>query len=264
MKTSRALALFISAPLVVVGLVRLQRDRQERQARESEKAVLQRAPASGAKNSPMADAMAGTNEYLWLGEGIVRSVWEIRVPVDPLVERVGFSATGASRKCVLTVTSPAPAGARAAPALRSFELAMGVLVVVNKPAAGVWTLQVKGHDTIFVAAQAASRAGFDALTFSEDLMPLQAGQAVHAQARLSGIPAPVRFVVVAKDGAPLFSGVPLAPAGHHPGPAEGPAEDDYRFSFQAPKTSFRVVAVATDAQGHDIRRYFKTLWEPEL
>jgi hypothetical protein len=267
MSIYRRVALFVVVSILFITGLRLMRIVRSRRAQRSlAVAMAQISSATRSQNgesvvlapSPIADYLAGANDYLWIEEGMVRGMKSVSIPVDPWVTRVLFSATGMTRKCQLTVISPAAAKGAvppSAPALHSFELPMGVLLVIDHPAAGLWTLQARAKDDVTIVARAVSSIGLDSFQLSNLNALFKAGQGLHARARLRAPElSQAVFRWIAKDGTRL----PPPPVSSSTGSGA-----EYDLSFSAPASPFRLLVLATNRDGIFFQRVSETLFEPE-
>jgi hypothetical protein len=168
-----------------------------------------------------------------LAGAINPGVHEFRVPIDASVESVMFSI---SVQCLQTadVTSPsgAAAGGEGVTDLSNFSAQR--VVIVPRPATGVWTIRVSGSGVAGIMVQARSALALTHVDFIENIVSIGLrGRASEVEASL--VNASFRRI------APL----PLKP---------GDTENTFVSRFTPPAAGFRVLVEGKDANGLPFQR----------
>jgi len=191
------------------------------------------------------------------------------VPVDTSMTRltVSVSGTAAGVQPSVTLTRPDGVMVTAATATKYLSLSSGVIISIDNPPRGAWTLAVGGSsDQTYVnvngiadlAFNSFKLARFGAMPPHQGLMTIDGepapGQALYALAALSGIASAPQFQLRRKN----FDA--LAPL-----PLEQDQTDSGKFfgPLTVPNEPFVVYATGTDSSGYSYQRLVSVMLTPQ-
>jgi hypothetical protein len=211
--------------------------------------LLLLAPGELGGAAPMLIAFNEHRQTIFRLAGTIKpGVHEFRVPIDASVESVVFSI---SVQCLQTaeITSPsgAPAGGEGVTDLSNFIAQR--MVIVPRPAPGVWTIRASGRGVAGVTVQARSALGLAEAEFA-------AGDgAEFTSVPVPGVESIVRIGLSAPAGQIQASLVNaafrrIAPLKLTP----GRTENTFVSRFTPPADAFRVMVEGKDANGLPFQR----------
>lgn len=191
------------------------------------------------------------------------------VPVDSSMTRLTVSVSGTLQgtRPLVTLTRPDGTVVDTATATRYLQLSSGVIISIDNPPPGAWTLAVGGSsDQTYVNVSGVSDlsfgsfklARFGAMPPHQGLLAIDGepgpGQSLYAVAALTGIASPPQFQLRRKNFEPLAA-LPLEQDQTDAGKFFGP--------LTVPGEAFVVYAGGTDSAGYRYQRLVSVMVQPQ-